>query len=330
VTQTILAALLPVVFVVGLGWLAARLGIVQKASSSVFADFVVRFALPLALFGGVLQISPAAIENVPYLVAMVLGLMLPYAVAFGVGKAIFGHSIGESALQGLVSAFPSMAYSGLPVLETVVGPQGVLAVVVGNLVTSLIMIPLTLVLVHVGLAGGKAQGNKAQGNKAQGNKAQGGMTMLVVSSLVDAVKQPLVWLPVAGAVLALAGVHLPQVLALSFDLIGKSAAGVALFTLGLILYGQRLRIDRDIALNALLKNIGQPAIFLGLTLLLGIHGAPARELFLTGAIPTATAASMLALRYRTYPDEAAASTLVSTGGAIITISLAIIVAEHLG
>ncbi len=314
-TLTILAALLPVVFVVALGYLAAQLDIIQKASSSVFADFVVRFALPLALFGGVLQISPAAIENIPYLFAMVLGLMLPYAVAFGVGKVIFRHSLGECALQGLVSAFPSMAYSGLPVLEAVVGPQGVLAVVVGNLVTSLIMVPLTLVLVHIELGG---------------DKRQCGAAMLVANSLLDAVKQPLVWLPVAGAVLALAGVHMPQVLALSFDLIGKSAAGVALFTLGLILYGQRLRVDRDIALNALLKNVGQPAIFLGLTLLLGIHGAPACELFLTGAIPTATAASMLALRYRTYPDEAAASTLVSTVGAVVTISLAIIVAEHLG
>jgi len=119
------------------------------------------------------------------------------------------------------------------------------------------------------------------------------------------------------------------VLALSFDLIGKSAAGVALFALGLILYGQRLRMDRDIALNVSMKNIGQPAVLLGLALLLGIHDAPARELFLTGAIPTATAASMLALRYRTYADEAAASTLVSTVGSVVTITLAIILAEGL-
>jgi malonate transporter and related proteins len=314
-TQTILAALLPVVFVVALGVLAARFGIIQKASSPIFAEFVVRFALPLALFGGVLKISPSAIENVPYLVAMVFGLMIPYAVAFGIGKAVFRHSVAESALQALACAFPSMAYSGLPVLEAVVGPEGILAVVVGNLVTSLVMIPLTLVLVEAGLGGGKATGNKG---------------LLVVRSFVDAVKQPLVWLPIGGAILALAGVHLPQVLALSFDLIGKTAAGVALFTLGLILYGQRPRVDRDIALNALLKNVGQPAALLGLALLLGIHGAPARELFLTGAIPTATAASMLALRYHTYADESAASTLVSTVGAIVTISLPIILAEHLG
>jgi malonate transporter and related proteins len=317
-TQTILAALLPIVFVVSLGLLAARLGIVEKAAAPEFAEFIVRFALPIALFGGVLKISPAQIENGPYIVAMTVGLMIPYAIAFVIGRFVLRHDLGESALQGLTSAFPSMAYSGLPVLEAVVGPSGVLAVVVGNLVTSLIMIPLTLVLVQIG-----------QGGKAQGSKAQGSITALVGRSLVGSVKQPVVWLPIAGAVLALSGVHVPQVLDLSFDLIGKSAAGVALFTLGLMLYGQRLHVDLDIALNALLKNIGQPAAMLGLTLLLGIHGPLAKELFLTGAIPTATAASMLALRYRTYADEAAASTLVSTVGSVVTITLAIVIAEHL-
>lgn len=314
-TQTILAALLPVVFVVALGMLAARFGIIEKSAAPTFADFVVRFALPLALLGGVLRISPDSIENTPYIISMVIGLMVPYAIAFIIGKFVFRHTLSASALQALVCAFPSMAYSGLPVLEAVVGPPGILAVVVGNLVTSVIMIPLTLVLVQIGLGSGKAPQSAGA---------------LVGRSLLDAVKQPVVWLPIIGAILALRGIHTPKVLELSFNLIGQAAAGVALFTLGLILYGQRLRVNRDIVLNALMKNIGQPAVLLGLTVIFGIHGAPARELFLTGAIPTATAASMLALRYRTYADEAAASTLVSTFGSIVTITIAIVLAAHLG
>lgn len=312
-TQTILAALLPVVFVVCLGLISAHLRILGKAAAPEFAEFIVRFALPIALFGGVLKISPAQIENGLYLIAMAVGLMIPYAIAFVIGRFVLRHGLGESALQGLTSAFPSMAYSGLPVLEAVVGPSGILAVVIGNLVTSLIMIPLTLVLVQIG----------------QGGEERGGIAALIGTSVIGSIKQPVVWLPIAGAVLALCGVHVPAVLDLSFDLIGKSAAGVALFTLGLMLYGQRLRVDRDIALNALLKNIGQPAVMFGLALVLGIHGALGKELFLTGAIPTATAASMLALRYRTYADEAAASTLISTVGSVVTITVAIVFAEHL-
>jgi len=313
-TQTILSALLPVVFVVALGLLAAKYNIVPKTSAPVFADFVVRFALPLALLNGVLKTSPAAIENVPYLISMLVGLMVPYVVGFAITRWLFRRSLAESALAALVSAFPSMAYSGLPVLEAVVGQQGILAVVVGNLVTSIVMIPLTLVLVQIGQSGD---------NTEQGTGA------LIAKSLLDAIRQPVVWLPVIGAILALCGIHAPPLFELSFNLIGQSAAGVALFTLGLLLYGQRLRIDRDIATNALLKDVGQPAAMFGLIVLFGVHDAPARELFLTGAIPTATAASMLALRYRVYADEAAASTLVGTVASVATISIAIVLASRL-
>jgi malonate transporter and related proteins len=313
-TQTILAALLPIVFIVALGWLAAKFDIVSRTSAPVFAEFVVRFALPLALLDGVLKTSPSAIENVPYLLSILVGLMITYTIGFTISRWIFRRTLAESAVAALICGFPSMAYSGLPVLGAVVGPQGILAVIVGNLVTSIVMIPLTLVLVQIG---------QGEHNAAQGT------SVLIVRSLRDAVKQPIVWLPVTGAILALGGVHAPSLLELSFNLIGQAAAGVALFTLGLLLYGQRLRIDRDIALNALLKNVGQPAAMFGLVVLLGIHGAAARELFLTGAIPTATAASMLALRYRVYADEAAASTLVGTLASVVTISVAIILATRL-
>jgi hypothetical protein len=60
---TNLEALLPVGFVVGLGWLVARFGIIGKTSAPMFADFVVRVPLPLARPGGALNIAPAATED---------------------------------------------------------------------------------------------------------------------------------------------------------------------------------------------------------------------------------------------------------------------------
>ncbi len=312
-TQTILAALLPIIFVVALGLLAARFGVIQKSAAPQFAAFVVRFALPIALFAGVLKISRAQLVNGHFIVGMLLGLMIPYAITIAIGRLAFRHTSSESALQALTSAYPSMAYSGLPVLEAVVGPAGVLAVVIGNLVTSLVMLPVSLTLIEIGQRG----------------SVEGNLASVVGRGVVDSVKQPLVWLPLTGVALALAGVHVPSVFALSFNLIGTSAAGVALFTMGVMLWGQRPRLDRDIAVNVLMKNIGQPALMLGLTVVLGIHDALGKELFLTGAIPTATSVSMLAVRYRTYSDEAVESTLVSTVGSIVTIALAIIVAEQL-
>jgi len=60
VTQTILSALLPFV-VVALGALAAHFGMVKRSAAPLFAEFVVGFALPLALFEGVLNVSVFAL-----------------------------------------------------------------------------------------------------------------------------------------------------------------------------------------------------------------------------------------------------------------------------
>ncbi len=52
-------------------------------------------------------------------------------------------------MKALVCAYPDMAYFGAPILAAMFGPSGFLAVLVGNLVTSIVMLPLTIVLTCV-------------------------------------------------------------------------------------------------------------------------------------------------------------------------------------
>ena len=94
---------------------------------------------------------------------------------------------------------------------------------VGNLVTSLIMIPVSLVLLHGGAKPAKGPAPSE--------------ASVIGFSLLGAVKQPLVWLPVLGAACALIGLHPPGLLAGMTNKIGSAAGDVALFTLGLMLHG---------------------------------------------------------------------------------------------
>jgi malonate transporter and related proteins len=113
-----------------------------------------------------------------------------YFLGLFLGIFVFRNSLGESALEGAVGAFPSMAYSGLPVLNAIVGPAGIVAVLVENLVRSIFMVPTTLVLLEVSTSSNKTKGNESTAE-----------LILVLS----AVKQPVVWLPVSGFILALCG-----------------------------------------------------------------------------------------------------------------------------
>jgi malonate transporter len=63
VIETILNGLLPVAFVILLGWLACRIGLLKHEDAGVLAALVIRFALPLALFEGAVKTSPDKLEN---------------------------------------------------------------------------------------------------------------------------------------------------------------------------------------------------------------------------------------------------------------------------
>ena len=310
---TIASALLPILFVVALGYASARFGIIDSNAAGVFSKFVVDFALPLSLFIAAARAKPSDLSNWRYVLALLIGFVGSFAVAFVCGRALFGHDQRTAAIQGLASTFPNLAYCGPPVLGAVVGLSGILAVLVGNLVLTVVVIPLTLILMG-GRGGGQAPASKAA---------------LLGQSLLGAVKQPLVWLPLIGIALALSGLHLPDLAASTANEIGSAAGGVALFTLGLMLAGLQLRLDREVAINVAVKNLLQPALLLGIAFLLGLHGSLGKEVFLVGVLPTATLVPALAHASKAYEDQAPLTVMASTLFSIVTITVGIAIAEKL-
>jgi predicted permease len=308
--ETILSGLLPVAFVIMLGWLSCRLGLLKHDDADVLATLVIRFALPFALFEGAVKTAPEKLGNVPFALSLVLGLMGTYLIALGVGRCVFRHDLRTSTMQALVCAFPDMAYFGAPILAALFGPEGFLAVLVGNLVTSIFMLPLTIILTRIS-------------DKADTGHSWGEMWSVLGHSLVGAVINPIVWLPVLGMVLSFQHVALPGPVMDSVDMMAKAAGGTSLFALGLMLYGERFRINANVLTNIGLKNFLQPALMLLGVVLFGVTGRPAHQLVITGAVPTATAASMFALKNKTYTSDATATILLSTVLGIFTEALLI-------
>lgn len=297
--ETILNGLLPVAFVIVLGWLSARIGMLKHDDAGVLATLVIRFALPFALFEGAVKTSPDKIQNVGFALCLTFGLMGAYLIALGIGRFVFRHDLRTATMQALVCAFPDMAYFGAPILAAVFGPEGFLAVLVGNLITSIFMLPLTIVLTQLG-------DTDATGN----GKPE--VWRVFGQSLVRAVMNPIVWLPVSGMVLSFCHVTLPGPVLLSVDLLAKAAGGTSLFALGLMLYGERFLLNANVLTNLAIKNGLQPAMMALGAVMLGLKGAPAHQAVITGAVPTATAAAMFALKSNTYTANATATILIST------------------
>jgi malonate transporter and related proteins len=303
--ETVLNGLLPVAFAIALGWLAGRLSILKHDDAGVIATFVIRFALPLALFEGAVTTSPDKLGNIRLAVCLAFGLMGVYLIALAVGRLVFRHDLRTATMQALVCAFPDMAYFGAPVLAVVFGPPGFLAVLLGNLVTSILMLPLTIVLTQISAGGAEA---------LQWSDVRG----VLLQSLGRAVINPIVWLPISGAILTFCGVKLPGPVLGAVGMVAKSAGGTSLFALGLMLYGEKFRINTNVLANLGMKNFLQPALMAVGALLFGLDKTDAHQAILTGAVPTATAAAMFALKNNTYTADATATILISTIMGLVT------------
>ena len=308
--EAVLNGVLPVAFVIALGWMAGWFKLLKHEDAGVLAVLVIRFALPLALFEGAIRTAPSKLSNLGFVGCLTLGLMGSYLLALVLGRVVFKHDLRTAIMQALVCGYPDMAYFGAPILAAMFGASGFLAVLVGNLITSIVMIPLTMILFRVS---GKREAGHGWEDAAH----------ILGSSLVNALKSPIVFLPLAGIILSFAHVTLPGPVLASVDQIAKAAGGVSLFALGLMLYGEKISVNREIVFNIGLKNFVQPALMVLGTFIFGLKGELASQVLITGAVPTATAAAMFALRNKVYTAEATSTIFISTVLGLFTEALLI-------
>jgi malonate transporter len=290
----ILEGIVPVVFVLALGFYAGRKNFISESGARDFSTYIVNFALPCTLFVGIFSFSPQQFDNLGFILTLLIALILPFILAITVGLFILKKSVAETGLFACNCGFPDMAYFGLPVLLTIVGAQGLLPVIIGNLVTSILMVPAIIFMVHRGQ-----------------QTVKGGGSFL--SNMAKTFQQPVVWAPILGLVLVLMGVRLPSLLTDSLKLIGQTTGGVALFTLGVLLSRLKLKFDGSTVIVILLKNLLMPGIALSLALIFHLSGPLTKGAIITAACPAATFGAMLSSKSQvgqtTIPPQILASNI---------------------
>ena len=307
--QLILNALVPVAFVVLLGYFAGRGKFINADGAKSLSTVVVNFALPCALFVSVFGFSPSQFENIPYVLTLLIGLTIPFFVGFSMALVVWKKSPGEAALFGSNSGYPDMAYFGVPVALTVLGPQGMLPIIVGNIISSFIIVPVIMAMLHKDKDGGASTG--------------------ISIVLLNTIKQPIIWAPLLGLALVLLGVKLPSLATHSLKLLGDISGGLALFTLGILLSFLTPRIDKQVVVAVFLKNLVMPALVLLLALIFKLDPTLAKGAVIIAACPAATMGAMLSSQFDVAQDKIPAQILVSTVTAIVTMAMWIYVAEKL-
>jgi malonate transporter len=149
--------------------------------------------------------------------------------------------------------------------------------------------------------------------------AASGSRSAILTGLSAGLKSPLLWAPILGVALVLAGVHLPRVVAACFQLIGSTTSGVAVFAVGLVLAAHSIQLSPAVWVGSLARITVQSAVLFALLQLLHIGSPFAREALVCCSFPLATVAVLFAARYKAVESEAASMLLVSTLALAVTV-----------
>jgi predicted permease len=312
--MTVANALAPVFFVMLLGYFAGKRKIVENRNVSSLNSLLMNFALPAGLFTAIVRTPQKVLMQEGKLVlALAVSMLSIYGITWLLQRSVFHIKESESAVQALTVAFPNCASIGLPLLGSVFGSQSAVTVALGIAVGAIFMAPITLVTLE------------SASDKLQTT----GGTQRFFRAVLRSIRRPVVVVPFAAALLALLGVHIPELLSRMLTLIGQSTAGLALFLTGLILSAQPLCLNSSVLAGVALKNLLQVGIAVGTLWLFGIHGSLGGQAVLLLAIPAGFFGTVFGLGFGVVSLEASSTLVMSSLLSMVTLPLAVLLTKSM-
>jgi malonate transporter len=214
----------------------------------------------------------------------------------------------EASVQAINISLPNYAAAGLPLITAVFGASDTIYVALSIATGSIVLSPLTLAVLEA---------NKAPAGRQRNFGA-------ILPAIGRSLRKPIVLAPLAGVVFSLLGIHLPEAVSRSFQLIGQAAGGVALFLTGLILSAQRIELGPNVLSGTLVKNVVHPVLAIGLIALLPIDRDTARAAILLCALPSGFFGVLFGLRYGIESHVAGSTLIVSSLASVVTVSVALV------
>jgi malonate transporter len=302
-------ALAPVFFVLLLGFFAGRFRIVDSHHVDGLNALVMNFALPASLFAATASASRSQmIAQAPLFLAFGLTMLLLYLAWYWSARSFSGVSRSDASLQALTIGFPNLAGVGLPVLSSMLGPGGAVPVAVALASGSILISPLTLIMVEMNA--GKAHGADVSGRQ-------------VLTAVRRALTKPVVLAPALGILLSLSNFDLDALAHACLALIGNAAAGVALFLTGLILSAQSFRLDWRVVAATAAADVIRPLLAVAVVYIFRVAPDTAKTTILLAAVPSGFFGILFAVNYRLDSTTVGSMVIASTGFSVVTMTIAI-------
>lgn len=264
--------MLPLLIMLGLGWLIRRIGWLTAETTSAVNKLIFKLFLPVLLFNNIRNLD---VSNAPGL-GFAAFIFFSVLAIFLLAHLLVPRFVKDPRKQGVMvqGIFrTNFAILGIPLIQAMFGDAGVVAVTLALPIVTI----MNNVLAVIALA-------SPSGKKADPREL-----------LKDIVTNPLIIACVLGGVLLLSGWKLPAALGKVCSDVGSITSPLSLLVLGASLRWQGVKDNRRLlTFTVLLKQAVIPVVMLSLAVLLGFRHEELGVLMILFGAPCAVSSYAMA------------------------------------
>ena len=304
--NALIGTAVPILLLIGLGFLSRKFGILKPGDERVLSAYVYYFALP-ALFLVDLAETSFIAETLSFIFAGIIPIFV-VVIIYVLFYVLFRFSKNTMYLLTLSTIFGSLAFFGIPfVTFAFPSEQTEHVATLAAATIGIVAIVVSIMILELYKLG---EFSKLKGLKQVSKR-------LAINPLIISF--------VAGILISIVGVEIPSPASTFLHMLGGTTSAVAIFMLGAFLYGKRyVNLMKAFGLS-LLRIIFLPTLAL---VTLTLFNLPTREhsiLVLMHGMPVAISLSVLSERYNFYKETIASVTLISSLGAIVYLNIWLII-----
>jgi predicted permease len=236
---------------------------------------------------------------------------------------VWRRATQRATVLALAATFSNTVAIGIPLVSLAYGEAGLVTLFTIISLHALILLTLATVALELAVARQKIQTGPASQHKTSWRRP-------VLDALRNGILHPVPLPILVGLLFAQTGLVMPDVLDRPLQLLGNAMGPMSLLLVGATLayarIGQHLRGALGLSL---LKNLVLPALVALIGLLMGLQGLPLTILVVTASLPIGANVFMFSQRYQVAEELVTASVAVSTALAMLSVSLAMTMAERL-
>ena len=305
----VLSSLLPVVLLIGIGFVAGRMKLIRGEAVRDLSNLVFLVLVQALLF------RTMATSHLERLDLKSVALYYIVAGAMFFALLLIQGLNSRSAVVALAAIFSNTLMIGVPLVQLAYGQAGLVHLFTLISMHALILLTLATIVIELLVAREEA---------AAGGGPRRHIAATVAQAVKNAVLHPVPLPIIVGFLYSLTGWGLHPVVERPLRLLGDAFGPVALVLVGVTLaqtaIGPHLRGALAISV---LKTVVHPLLMAAAGWALGLRGLPLAVMITAAALPIGANVFLFSQRYHKAEDLVTASVAVSTAMAVATVSIAL-------